>query len=101
MTALVVIGSFAVLCVLCLHWVSQARIAEARALLLQRQCEELTEERDDARTHAAGWRDVAVHEGLGEGDGEDVLPWEEGYLEAPSRTSTDPTLYLKDSYDDE
>ncbi len=31
---------------------------------------------EEARRHAEGYRDMVVSEGLGEGDGEDRLPWE-------------------------
>ena len=41
----------------------------------------LTQKLAEAREQAEGWRNLAVAEGLGEGDGEDRLPWESGYLQ--------------------
>jgi hypothetical protein len=59
-------------------FVALALYGRARTALAQSRSE-----CHEARCAAEGWRDVAVAEGLGEGDNEDALPWEPEYLHPP------------------
>jgi len=70
------------------QWMLRKSMRQSDELIVM--CKQLVIERDEARRHATGWRDLAVDEGLGEGDGEDILSWEEGYLQPRSVEGANP-----------